>query len=112
MRTRTEWLNELLALSCAPDDAAEALAAFAWDSEELVQLGRRHVRNALRGFLAHEYSAPQLVRWAEVVEGRDDIGFEPADTTALKAVIFELASPELEGALTAERARKLLLRMA
>jgi hypothetical protein len=111
MRTRTDWLTELLALTCSPDDAAGALASFAWDSEALVQLRRVHVSKALRGFLARAYTAAEVERWAEVVEGRDDIGFDPADATALREVIFELASPELEGVLTDERARTLLRRV-
>jgi hypothetical protein len=107
MRTRTEWLTELLALTCSPDDAAEALASFACDREALVQLRRAHVSKALRGFLARAYTEAEVERWAEVAEGRDDIGLDPADATALKEVIFELASPELEGVLTDDRAEAL-----
>ena len=111
MRSRTDWLSDLLTLSCSPSEAAEALSSFAWDSDGLAQLGREHLRNAVRAFVERRYSAAELQRWADVIESRDDIRFEPADAALLKEVVFELASPEFEGALTDQRAAQLLLTM-
>jgi hypothetical protein len=40
-------------------------------------------------------SANDLVRWAGQIECREDIGFEAEHEDALKNLIFELATPEI-----------------
>jgi RNAse (barnase) inhibitor barstar len=91
------------------------LGQFPWDSEPLVQLTREHVGNVLRAFLAGEIDALSIEDWANLIEMRDDIGFEDEDEDAddfehgdLRNAIFVLANPVLYGDLTKDLARQLL----
>ena len=46
-----------------------------------------------------------MVRWANLVEVREGIAYQPGREETLKKVIFELSTPEITEALSAESAR-------
>jgi hypothetical protein len=95
---RTNQLRKLLDLPDDLDLVAQRLAAFPWDSdEELVTLTTEQAKSVLRRYLDGAIAAKGLVAWAELLEGREDVGFETAD---LRQLLFELANPELEGPLS------------
>lgn len=108
MMNRLACLNALLSLRLSPSEAARELAAFPWDSEPMVEVHRHHVLAVLQGYIAGTYTANVVEQWAELLEGRDDVGFERERSDLLLRIIFELANPELEGALTPNRARELV----
>lgn len=68
-------------------------------------VGPAEVNRVLRYFLDGSMSATEVERWAETVEGRDDISFEPREVID---TIFVLSNPEIAGPLTANRAGELL----
>lgn len=70
-----------------------------------------HVIRMLERFLSGELTSGDLERWANAIEGRDDIGLDTDAADALKDVIFELANPTLQGATTEESARAWVTRL-
>lgn len=77
------------------------LSQVEWDSdEELVTVRPEHVSAVLERFKAGALDAESVERWANSVEGREDIGLEQSHRALLQAVIFELANPSLQGPLT------------
>ena len=108
MAQRADLLRELLAANLPLEDVGRQLASFGWDSEELVELRADHVVRVLLRFVRGDLRAAEVRTWADLVELRDDIGFEPTHREALKAAIFQLATPEAEGPLAEARARELI----
>jgi hypothetical protein len=108
MTRRQEVLQALLAAQRPLEDVAKQLASFEWDSDELVELRAEHVVAVLERFLRGDLRAEDVHMWADLVEGRDDIGLEQAHQEALKQAIFQLATPELEGPLGEAMARRLI----
>ncbi len=94
-----------------PDVAAVyvELASLPWDCPDpLVTLGPRHVAAVLGRFLTGELSAESVERWANAIESREDIRVDSLHEDALRRVIFDLANPELAGALGIDSAHALL----
>jgi len=83
------------------------LAVYGWDSDgPLAELKSSHIRSALHRYLQAELSAAQVEEWANAIECREDIAYEPSSLVG--ETIFELANPELTPPLNQERARELL----
>lgn len=62
------------------------------------------VREALGRFLASVSSAYEIEEWANLIEGREDIGYA---SEAVKGAIHVLANPLLNGELTKASAAEL-----
>ncbi|MEA3191300.1 MAG: hypothetical protein QOD77_1882 [Thermoplasmata archaeon] len=101
---RYEALCALLELQLPLQPAIDRLAKFEWDSEALVTLQSRHIVSTLQRFLQGEINANIVEAWANALEGRDDVDID----SNLEDIIFDLANPALQGALTMEQARDLL----
>lgn len=105
-KTRQDILQALIDRRIAPEQALTALGAFGWDSDQEVAVVRHnHVRRVLEEYLAGGISASDVEEWANALEGRDDLSFAPSE---VGLVIFQLANPALEGALSPERARDII----
>lgn len=88
------------------------LALLPWDCPgPVVTLRVDHIVQVLRRFLDGEFGADTIERWANALEGREDIGLDAPWAVALKQVIFELANPDLIGPLTDERATEYVGRL-
>jgi len=95
-RRRYAILESLLRLQRTPAELQEALAAVSWDAEEeLVTLTRRDVRDVLQRALQGRIPLTDVEVWAELIEGREDIGRESGSEDELNEAIFELANPSL-----------------
>lgn len=103
---RRAALRDLLQIRVPVSVAAARLARFGWDSaEELVTLTRADTLDALARYATGELTAEDLQRWAEALEGRDDLALEAGFEDPLKEFLFEIATPEIAGALTLNRAQ-------
>jgi hypothetical protein len=72
------------------------LRQFSWDSDRaLVVLTGNDLVRILDRYLQGELSNTELEEWANALEGRDDIGYEPSMGDNLRKIIFELANPLL-----------------
>ena len=103
MGNRAQILRDLIELTRPVAVVRRELAEFPWDSAELIQLERAYLSKILNRYASGELSSQAVSEWAEAVEGRDDVGYDKQ----VADVLAELASPEINGTLTRERARKL-----
>jgi hypothetical protein len=109
---RARTLRRLLNGERPLDAAIEAIATLPWDSdEELVTLTPAHVINMLERFVSGEFSTTDIERWADAIEGRDDIALDAGAADPLREVIFELANPSIHAPMTTASARALVTRL-
>lgn len=86
--------------------------ALPWDAEQdLVRLDSDDVISVLQRYLAGELDRTDLEVWADLIEGREDIGFEPGHEDVLKNIIYELANPTIMNELTSARAEEWVRRL-
>lgn len=84
----------------------DELSRYTWDSDkDYAVLNREMMIHALNMFLTKVRSSEQLEEWANMIESREDIGFE---NEQLQEVIFELANPSLHGVTTDNRAKEII----
>ncbi len=75
-----------------------ALESLPWDVDHpIITLTKDNVTAILHRFTAGEFDAGVLEEWANLVEGREDIQFEPEHAEAISDAIFRLANPALCG---------------
>lgn len=79
-----------------------------FDSEPLVTLSASHIEETLTRFTNGAISDSHVEQWADLIEVRDDITFDPDYETKIKQVIHELANPVLFGPLDHYRAQSLM----
>jgi len=104
---RKEALEALLGVDQPVERLKVVLADFPWDADtELVFLSISHVVNVLNRFVAERMTATDVENWANVIESREDIGFDSSHEQLLRELIHELANPLLTQPLTRERAVK------
>jgi len=104
---RARLVGELLSYERPVRDVLADLAVYGWDSDEpLAELKESHIRNVLSRYIQAKLSAAQLEEWANAIECREDIDYEPSSPQG--EAIFELANPELTAQLTPARAEQLL----
>lgn len=109
---RAQILRSALELDRPLANVLSELAQLPWDSELApVTLEPAHVIGILNRFKSGSLNAQDVETWANAIEGRDDIAFPPESSVALKEAIFELANPDLQGALTAETADRWIARL-
>jgi hypothetical protein len=84
------------------------LRTYGWDSEEeLVTLTAADVVALIDRFLTGELSARQVQHWAELLELRDDVGFEKRWAEHLALAVRQLATPEVFGTITPSLLRRM-----
>lgn len=106
-------LRDLIELRLPVDDAVQALSVYVWDNEhELAQVDRSAAITLLDAYLEKRISGQDVTRWANSLEGRDDVALEAGSAEMLKGLIFELATPELTEPLTVDRANWWKVRLA
>jgi hypothetical protein len=98
-RNRTSVLTSLLRLDRPPSELAALLSGVEWDADRpLVELTRRGMREVLRAAVVARIPAAHVQTWADLIEGREDIGREPGSEALLNEALFELANPALSAA--------------
>lgn len=98
---RAEAVGDLVELRVPVEQAAAALARFPWDSdEELHVLTRADALRLLKRYKRQELTVVECQRWADALEGRDDLGLEDGFEDTLKEFLFQIATPELTEPLT------------
>jgi hypothetical protein len=106
---REQILQDLIELRIRPEAARKALAAFDWDSPELVTVSARDVERVIQKWLDGVWTAADCEAWADAIEVRDDVGFS---NERVKQACFELANPLLTEPLTQSRAHTVLHELA
>jgi hypothetical protein len=98
---RAALLAKVVRYELPLDETLLMLSAFGWDSDrELYQLSSQDVIALLDRYLEGTLTAAQVQHWAELLELRDDLGYDARQTDLLKQIIYRLANPEVNGAIT------------
>ena len=93
----------------SPEFSVDALRAKQLAAKEVgvpMFLSLADVSAALMAFLSGELSTGEIADWAEFYDANDDVVFESDEV--LPNVLFEISSPEINGWLDNERAKRLL----
>ena len=93
------------------DELIREILQYPWDyPEELVWLTPGDAVAVLQRSWPATLSATECERWADGLEGRDELGFQEDAEDVLADFIFELATPGLTQPLSAEGAGKWIAR--
>jgi hypothetical protein len=92
-------LSSLLHFDRSLDELEAAVADLDDDGEPVAILTRKDIATVARRYLAGLLEAGEVERWANLIEGRADIEFEPRHEPAVADAIFDLANPDLQGEL-------------
>ena len=103
MSNRAELLKRLVEFRTPAKPVLDELQSFGWDwdQEPLVVLIASQFRAVFSRFLNGEIDARQLEEWADNLESREDVGFDPQQEGILKDLLFRIANPTLNEPLTA-----------
>jgi hypothetical protein len=109
--SRAAVLQALIAYRLPVEPTIEKLASFGWDATEPVAfIFSGDIDRILTRYLAEELTGDQVTNWADLVECREDIGYQPGQEH-LADIIFELANPNLRGPITPEVAKRIQARL-
>jgi hypothetical protein len=109
---RHQALVDLIDLRKPIDAAIRTLAAHPWGTAPEVVFGGQQITRALEMFLAGEVNPRDLEQWADAIEGRDDIEYEPSRSPEVAEFLFDISTPQINGALTQDRASEWMQRFA
>ena len=108
--SRLSSLNELINFTKPVSVATNELSAYEWDIDRpLVKLKVEHLTRVLAQYLSGALSAAQIQTWANAIEGREDIEFDPSSSVGL--AIHELANPLLTQPLSLQSAQVWVARL-
>ena len=108
-KDRLEVVRSLIEFSHPLDLVTEQIRSFEWDYEgQPVELTSQHLIKVLNTFIDGKMSANDVEKWANLVEGREDISFESASKKLIEQVMHELANPVITTPLDKNRAKKLI----
>jgi hypothetical protein len=99
--TRQAVLSSLIEFDAPLADLKAALALFSWDADSVCTLTRRHIAAVLERLASREIDAADVEEWADMLECREDIRFEPGHEEMVSKTIFDLANPDLSGPVVA-----------
>ncbi|MGV7217710.1 hypothetical protein [Bradyrhizobium sp. UFLA05-112] len=97
--SRETILSSLIHFDASIPDLKSGLGSLTWDSDPVVTLARRDIVAVLERFSTGEIDALAVEDWANLVECREDIGFESGYEDVIHAAIHDLANPVLSGEL-------------
>ena len=103
-------LVDLIDLSKPFAAAVRSLSAHRWGAGPNVFFGGRQIIRALEMFLAGDLDASELERWADAIEGRDDIEYDPSCSSVVADFLFDASTPQLNGVFTEDRAAEWIRR--
>ena len=109
--TDSDVLKNLIDLSAPIEQIKESLKAIQWNSDTSVLMSKNSVIQVLSRFINDEISHQTLEKWANLVESREDIEFDPICPDDIKTLIFNIANPELQGLFTKDVANSWLQKL-
>ncbi|MBW4680325.1 MAG: hypothetical protein KME19_09440 [Microcoleus vaginatus WJT46-NPBG5] len=103
---RIELLDSLFQFNQPLSQILSLLSAFGRVSKsELLILKRQHIAGVLKRYVSDKLSATEVEDWANAIESREDIGYDPSCEDVLGEIIYELANPELTNSLSKAKAK-------
>ncbi len=106
---RRRALEEVRLCAASPADLATRLRRFPWDWEAapLVTITPADVVHVLEQVERGAMTPEDAEAWAELLEFREDVGFQQGEDGPVRQAVHVLANPVLEGRLTRERLAEL-----
>ena len=112
-RSRNDFVRCLIEFSEPLRTIALELNKFGYDFDGTPEiLTRVHVLSILDRYLNGSLSSQQVYDWADIVEVRADIEFEPAFDEEINEAVYELANPLLTWPLTKASALSLKTKLS
>lgn len=106
MRNRKEILKDLVLLHGSIEVLEKELYQYPWDIETpLLKVSKSDFTSVLKKGIDNEIDFETLTNWANTIECRDDLDFASKE---MQEIIFELASPEINGEITKERLQEIV----
>jgi hypothetical protein len=97
--TRADILASLIRFDRPIAELEALVAGLDWDAEPAATLRRKDIADVIGRFLTGGLEAGVVARWAELIESREDIAFEPRHEPAVADAIYDLANPDVQGEL-------------
>ena len=107
---RKEIVTHLIKLDKPLEEISMLLQALSWDSEEEIPLRKRDIKSVLVRYINDSIDIKTLTKWANMIEGREDIRYDESCFKDVKQLVFDLANPDLQGAFNKELAKEWLLK--
>lgn len=105
---RINLIKKVISYEDVTDQIFAKLSSYEWDFDgNPVLFGAQDIKRVLKLYLDQRITARDIDKWANFIECRDDV--EPHESIA--EILFELANPDIQGALTETRAKALLLEL-
>ena len=96
---RQSIIVSLIAFDKSLNDLRRELAELGWDADPVAVLTRQNLATMIDRFVIGALDAETVEAWANLIEGREDIEFEPGYETRVAQALHDLANPELSGRL-------------
>jgi len=68
-------------------------------TQPVATLTRKDIAGVVRRYLAGLLDAAEVEHWANLIECREDVEFEPRHEPVVADAIFDLANPDVQGSL-------------
>jgi hypothetical protein len=101
MMDRAAILAALIAFDRPLVRLREMLDTLDWAANPAATLRRADIAAVLRRFAAGSLGAAEVEHWANLVESREDLSFEPRHEEAIADALFDIGNPDLQGDLPA-----------
>lgn len=106
---RLALIGELLALARPLEGLADDIAKLGWDFDgKGAELRSEHLRSVLSRYRDGALSAEEVERWANLIEGREDVCVQEVSQSQVGDVLCELANPLMTRPLSRVRVDELL----
>lgn len=92
---RAALLDALIHYRTPLDDVVMGLAALPTDPTPVATLTRQDISAILDRYVLGELTAPDVARWAALVECREDILFEPRHEEVVADALYDLANQDI-----------------
>lgn len=80
------------------------LQEIGWDYDgEMLTVYRVDIVGVVKKFLSRDISEDDLIWWANALELREDLEFEPESAFEIGTMIHKLANPDLEGRVSRDK---------
>lgn len=106
--SRLAALQMLIAADHPIEELAARLPDGGIDVEPILTLYIRDLKALIHRYLDDGLSSAYLEEWANLVECRDDLTYDPEAEEVVKQAVIELANPVLYGAIDKQRAQEIL----
>lgn len=103
---RIELLNKIIKYQDVSDSIFQYISLYPWDyTGQPTLISANDISYVLNLYIEQKTTSVDIEKWANFLECRDDVDADKI----ISEIIFELANPDVQGALTVSRAKSILL---